>query len=83
MSLPADGAWRIEEPLLEELSADPISCLHVLGAEVWAASAGNIFKLVVKQPSDDAVTVRKVRARVVRCGVSRDHVITHQQSASF
>ncbi len=56
----SDGAWNIAEPILEDLSSRRITCLHAMGQEMWAASAGNIFKLILKVHSDDAVTVDKV-----------------------
>lgn len=56
-----DGAWGIAEPILEDLSTKPISCLHAMGQEVWAASGGNIYKIVLKLYSSGDISVEKVR----------------------
>ena len=56
----SDGAWDIAEPMLEDLSTKPISCLHAMGQEMWAASGGYIYKMILRPHSDGGITVEKV-----------------------
>ena len=46
--------------MLEDLSTKPISCLHAMGQEMWAASGGYIYKMILRPHSDGGITVEKV-----------------------
>ena len=56
----ADGAWDICQPMIEDLNTKPITCLHAMGQEMWAASGGNIYKMNLRPQPDGDIIVEKV-----------------------
>ena len=45
--------------MIEDLSTKPISCLHAMGQEMWAASGGYIYKMILRPHSDGGISVQK------------------------